>query len=135
MTTCAENCRSFREQLLDHVKKKYKTEPEHLWLRFPDYVIFRHADNEKWFGLVMDVPRRKLGLDSNDIVDILNVKLPDPLLADLLIQQPGYFPGYHIRRGNWVSILLDGSVPFEDICRWLEESYLTTASRAKKQNK
>jgi hypothetical protein len=32
-----------------------------------------------------------------------------------------------------VSILLDGSVPFEEVCRWLEESYLTTASRKKKQ--
>ena len=124
---------AFREQLFDYVKKKYKAEPEHLWMRFPDYAIFRHADNEKWFGLVMDIPRRKLGMDSDEIVDILNVKLSDPLLVDLLIRQPGYFRGYHISRGNWVSILLDGSVPFEDICRWLEESYLTTASSVKKQ--
>ena len=124
---------AFREQLFDYVKKKYKAEPEHLWMRFPDYAIFRHADNEKWFGLVMDIPRRKLGMDSDEVVDILNVKLSDPLLVDLLIRQPGYFRGYHISRGNWVSILLDGSVPFEDICRWLEESYLTTASSVKKQ--
>lgn len=122
-----------REQLFGYVKKKYKAAPEHLWRRFPDYAIFRHTDNEKWFGLVMDVPRRNLGLDGDEIVDILNVKLSDPLLVDMLIQQPGYFRGYHISRGNWVSILLDGSVPFDDICRWLEESYLTTASKQKKQ--
>lgn len=66
-------------------------------------------------------------------IPILNVKLPDPLLAEMLIQQSGFFRGYHISRGNWVSILLDGSVPFEEVCRWLEESYLTTASRQKKQ--
>ena len=124
---------ALREQLFDYVKKKYKAVPEHLWIRFPDYAIFRHADNEKWFGLVMAIPRRKLGMDVDDIVDILNVKLSDPLLVDILIQQPGYFRGYHISRGNWVSILLDGSVPFDDICRWLEESYLTTASKEKKQ--
>ena len=29
--------------------------------------------------------------------------------------------------------MLDGSVPFDDVCRWLEESYLTTASGQKKQ--
>ena len=120
---------TLRGQLFDHVKKKYKAEPEYLWMRFPDYAIFRHADNEKWFGLVMVIPRRKLGMDVDDIVDIFNVKLSDPLLVDILIQQPGYFRGYHISRGNWVSILLDGSVPFDDICRWLEESYLTTASK------
>ena len=124
---------TFREQLFDYVQKKYKADPEYLWKRFPDYAIFRHTDNEKWFGLVMDIPRRKLGMDGDDIVDILNVKLSDPLLVDMLIQQPGYFRGYHISRGNWVSILLDGSVPFDDICRWLEESYLTTASKNNKQ--
>lgn len=123
----------FRERLFDYVKKKYRAVPEYLWKKFPDYAIFRHTDNEKWFGLVMDIKKGKLGLDGDDIVDILNVKLSDPLLVDMLIQQPGYFRGYHISRGNWVSILLDGSVPFDDICRWLEESYLITASREEKQ--
>ena len=123
----------FREQVFEYVKKKYKAEPEYLWMRFPDYAIFRHADNEKWFGLVMNIPRKKLGMDGEDFVDILNVKLSDSLLVDMLIQQPGYFRGYHISRGNWVSILLDGSVSFDDICRWLEESYFTTASKEKKQ--
>lgn len=125
---------TIREQLFDHVKKKYKTNPEYLWRRFPGYAIFRHADNAKWFGLVMNIKRSNLGVDGDDIVDILNVKLSDPLLTDMLIQQPGYFRGYHISRGNWVSILLDGTVPFDDICRWLEESFMTTASKKKKQS-
>ena len=124
---------TLREQLFDYVKKKYKAEPEYLWTRFPNYAVFRHADNGKWFGIVMDIPGRKLGMDTDDIVDILDVKLSDPLLVDLLIQQPGYFPGYHMSRKSWVSILLDGSVPLEEICRWLEESYLATASGEKKQ--
>ena len=124
---------TIREQLFDYVKKKYKTDPEYLWRRFPGYAIFRHADNAKWFGLVMNIKRSNLGIDGDDIVDILNVKLSDPLLTDMLFKQPGYFRGYHISRGNWVSILLDGTVPFNDICRWLEESYMTTASKKKKQ--
>ena len=72
-------------------------------------------------------------MDGDDIVDILNVKLSDPLLVDMLLQQPGYFRGYHISRGNWVSILLDGSVPFDDVCRWLEESYRNTSPKQKRQ--
>lgn len=124
---------TLREQLFEYVMKKYKAEPEYLWMRYPNYAIFRHSDNEKWFGLVMDVKRSKLGLSGDDIADILNVKLSDPLLADTLIRQPGYLRGYHISRGNWVSILLDGTVPFDDICRWIEQSYITTSSKAKKQ--
>lgn len=124
---------NLREQLFQYVQKKYKAAPEYLWMRFPDYAVFRHADNGKWFGLVMNVSKEKLGLDGDETVDIINVKLPDPLLAEMLLGQSGYFRGYHISRGNWISVLLDGSVPFDDICRWLEESYLTTASRQKKQ--
>lgn len=100
-----------------------------MWMRFPSYAVFRHADNEKWFAIVMDVSAEKLGLPEEGTVDILNVKLSDPFLADMMTQQPGYFKGYHISRGSWVSILLDGSVPFEEICLWLEESYLSTASK------
>ena len=124
---------TYRERVFDYVKKKYKIQPEYLWQRYPDYAVFRHADNRKWFGLVMDVRRDKLGLEGDERIDILNVKLSDPVLADLLVQQSGYLRGYHISRGSWVSVLLDGSVSFEEICRWLDESYAATASKEKKR--
>ena len=121
-----------KQQLIDYVKKTYKAAPEYLWRRFPNYAVFRHADNGKWFGLIMNVTRDKLGLDGTELVDILNVKLPDPFLVDTLIHQPGYIRGYHISRGNWVSILLDGKISFEEICGWIGESYMTTASKETK---
>ena len=122
-----------REQLYEYIKKKYKAAPEYLWARYPNYAVFRHADNQKWFCIVMDVKRENLGLPGDGIVDIVNVKVADPFLADLLVQQPGYLRGYHISRGNWISILLDGTVAFSDICGLLEDGYLVTASSAKKQ--
>ena len=124
---------SLRGPLFDYVEKKYGALPEHLWRRYPDYAIFRHEDNRKWFGLVMNIRRGSLGLQGEEAVDVLNVKLPDPLLADLLVRQPGYFRGYHISRGNWVSILLDGTVPLDEVCKWLDTSFLATASTAKKR--
>lgn len=116
--------------LFDHIKNTYGAAPEYLWERYPDYAVFRHADNEKWFALVMDVPRNRLGLQGEDRVNVLNVKMNDPLWADLMMHRPGFLPAYHISRGNWISILLDGTVPFEDIASCLRESYLTTASKA-----
>ena len=124
---------SLKEALIAYVQEKYGAPPENLWMRYPNYAIFRHADNGKWFALIMDVEKRKLGLPGNGIVDILNVKLPDPFLADLLVQQPGYMRGYHIARGNWISIRMDGAVALEELCRWLDESYLATASAAQKK--
>lgn len=124
---------SYRNDLYAYAKKKYDVEPEYLWRRYPGYSALRHRDNAKWFGLVMDVPAGKLGLPDSELKDILNVKISDTMLKDMLVQQEGFFPGYHISRGNWVSILLDGTVPLEEVCRWLDESYLNTASKEKKK--
>lgn len=122
-----------KQKIFEYIKNKYNSSPEYLWARFPDYAIFRHADNRKWFGLSGTVAVCKLGLEGDGSVEILNVKTDDPLLADLLVRQPGYFRGWHMNRQNWISILLDGTVPFEDICRLIDGSYAATASKIRKK--
>ena len=118
-----------REKIFQYVKKKYKTAPDYPFRTAPTYPVLRHADTRKWFALIMDIPREKLGLKGTEYVDIINVKLGDPMLADMLVRQLGYFYGYHISRSSWISILLDGTVPFKEICQWIDESYAVTASR------
>ncbi len=120
--------KSLRNTVLQYVKRKYGDEAEYLWDRYPGYAVVRHQDNRKWYGLIMNVSRRKLGLDGDETVDILNVKLGDPLLCDLMTQREGCFPGYHISRGGWVSVLLDGTVPVREIKDLVDRSYLVTAS-------
>ena len=51
----------------------------------------------------------------------------------MLMQEKGFFRGYHISRGNWVSVLLDGTVPLKRIYALIDESYKSTASAKKKQ--
>lgn len=123
---------SLREEVFAYVKKKYKAEPEYLWRSYPDYAVFRHAENRKWFGIVMNVAESVLNMDGGGRADILNVKVDDPVLLDLLLRQPGYFPGWHMNRRNWISILLDGTVAFEEICGMIDASFLATAPREKK---
>ena len=36
--------------------------------------MFRHTENRKWFGVVMDVEREKLGLPGTGTVFLLDVK-------------------------------------------------------------
>lgn len=122
-----------RQNVIDYIQEKYGAEIEYLWMRYPSYGIFRHADNQKWYALMMDVPRSKLGLPSDEIVDILNVKLDDPLLRDFLVQREGFLPGYHISRGNWISILLDGSVELSEIHSLIDASYKAAASAQTKK--
>ena len=81
----------------------------------------------------MDIKRSKLGLEGDGTVDIINVRMSDPLLADMLVREDGFMRGYHISRGNWISVLLDGTVPLKRITSLADQSYIATASARKKQ--
>ena len=62
-------------------------------------------------------------------VDVLNIKLDDLFLRDILLQKEGILPGYHLSRGNWISILLDGTVALPEILDLIDISFRTTASK------
>ncbi len=51
-----------RKEIFRYVRKKYKTEPDYPFSSAPTYAVLCHADNRKWFALIMDIPREKLGL-------------------------------------------------------------------------
>ncbi len=123
---------SLRSEIFAYAKNKYGTQPEYLWASAPDYAVLRHNDNNKWYGLIMNITYEKIDPQKTGAVDVLNVKLDDILFRDLLIQQDGYYIGYHISRGNWISIALDGTVELESICSLLDTSFTVTASRQKK---
>ena len=117
-----------RSSILAYAKKKYGTEPEYLWLKYPDYAVLRHESNAKWYAAVMNVPERKLGLDGEETKDILVVKC-DPILIGSLLQNHGYLPAYHMNKSTWLTILLDGSVPMPDIEKWIDLSYDLTRKK------
>ena len=124
---------SLRQDVYAYVEKKYRSRPEYPWMKFPGYAVFRHKDNHKWYGLIMDIPKNKLGLPSDEIEDVLNVKCSDPYLADLLTREEGIFPGYHQNHNTWISILLDGTVPLDKIEQAIDESYGAAMSAKMKQ--
>lgn len=124
---------SLRNDVIEYIRKFYECDIEYPWMRYPEYGVFRHKDNKKWYALMMDVPRSKLGLPGNNVVDVLNLKLADFLTRDFLIQRDGFFPGYHISRGNWITVLLDGTVELEEIYHLIDVSYKVTASAKTKK--
>ena len=99
-----------KDSVLEYIQKKYKTSPEYLWKRYPEYAVFRHADNNKWFALQAAVPGDKLGIDRDEPVQIINVKVDDIFFRDILINQEGIIPAYHMNKQHWITVLLDGSV-------------------------
>ena len=61
-------------ELITYAREQYGTEPEYLWESAPNTFVLRHRGNRKWYAVVMDVRRDRLGLPGDDIVFIMDVK-------------------------------------------------------------
>ena len=118
-----------KETILEYAREHFGTEPEYLWTKYPTYCVLRHTKNQNWYAVFMNVPRNKLGLPGKEEVQILVIKCGSILLGSLLLNK-GFLPAYHMSKSNWVTILLDGSVPFDEIVNLLEISYDLTCGNA-----
>lgn len=122
-----------RQTVYDYIKKKYKTVPEYPWRKYPGYAVFRHKDNNKWFALQACISGDKVGVPEKEYVDVINLKVDDMLFRDLLIQEDGIMPAYHMNKMHWISVLLDGTVPEEKVFDLIDVSFMSTASAKKKE--
>ncbi len=110
-------------ELLGCIKAQYGAEPEFLWASSPDSAAIRNARNRKWFAaLMLDMPRKTLGLEGEGRVDIINLKC-DPLMRGSVTDGRRILPGYHMNKEHWISVLLDGSVPMDEVCQLVDLSY------------
>ena len=117
---------AFREpitrRLIEHAREKYGDEPEYLWKNFPDDAVLRRKDTEKWYAGIFACKRKSLGLAGEGKIEILDVRM-DPEEIKLLVDGVRIFGGWHMNKKHWATILLDGTVPFEEVIGYLEESW------------
>ena len=125
----SENCfetNIFREncarKVIEYAREKYGDELEFLWERYPDAAVLRRKDNRKWYALFMTIPKSKLGLDSDELAEIIDLRFDMDELPKK-VDGERYFNGYHMNKKHWITLLLDGSVPVEEILTHLDESY------------
>ena len=123
-----------RAELKQFIVENYNTEADYPWLKSPNYEVFRHSNNQKWFALIMDVPKGKLGLHGSEPLDVVNFKC-DPILIGSLRDEPGIFPAYHMNKEQWITVALDGSVSDDKIKMLLDLSYQATAPKARKKKR
>lgn len=79
----------------------------------PDYpfdgkseaAVLRHTDNRKWYAITMRVSRQKFACESDEVIDIVNLKLPLEMLGTFSASD-GIYPAYHMNKLHWVSALL-----------------------------
>lgn len=119
-----------RAELLQTISDRYGVAAEYPWRRYPQYAVFRHAGNRKWFAVLMNPPGRKLGLVTEDEVAILNVKIRAEENS-LLRGMDGVLPAYHMNKEYWVSLRLD-VLPDDTLLDLLADSYDLTRAKMRR---
>lgn len=114
-----------KESIFSYVTETYSIKPDYPFKKHPSYAVLRHNRNNKWFGLVMNVAKSKLGLDGLDELKILVVKV-NPELISILRTQPGFLPAYHMNKDHWLTIDLTSDIDAKTIFNLVDESYSLT---------
>lgn len=113
---------------------KYGDKPNFMWEKFDGYGVFKNADNNKWYGIIMGVNYSKLGIDNIKPVEIINLKL-DKDKIQKLIKKDGFYPAWHMNKKSWITITLDEILSDDEILTLVEESHsYTLKSKASKKN-
>ena len=112
-----------------YIEENYGATGEALFAKYPGFRVFRHSGNRKWFAVIMEIPREKLGLPGSGDIRVVNVKCDTRLIGSFR-QEQGIFPAYHMSKAHWLSVALDGTVEEEKIRFLLDMSYdLTKGGR------
>lgn len=119
-----------KNDIIRFAKEHFGAVPEYLWQKFPEFFVFRIADNKKWYAVIGAAERFKLGLDGAGKADVLVVKC-DPQAREILLHEKGVIPAYHMNKERWIGVLLDGSCRKDLAFGLLEESFNTVKQKAR----
>ena len=122
-----------RNSIDRYIKDQYGAEPEYPWPKYNQHAVYRHQNNKKWFALIMEVDRDKLGLSGSGSVSVINLKIDDVFFRDVIIKETGIMPAYHMNKQHWITVLLDGTVLSSEVEKLIDVSFNATAPKRRKK--
>ena len=113
------------KRLVDWISRQYDRPIEYLWDRSPDSGVFRHQKDLKWFGVLMKIDWSKLDARQEGKIEVLNIKQEN---VSQLLEEPHFYPAYHMNKKYWISIPLDGRVEDDLLFKLVAKSWALTRS-------
>ena len=118
-----------RQEFFELCLNTYGTSPDYPFDEDFETAVFRHVDNRKWYAIVMKVSRRKFGFDSDEVIDVVNLKLPTEMFGSFGAAD-GVYPAYHMNKLHWISVLLPDA-PNDIVQFLLNASFEATKDKRK----
>lgn len=111
------------QALIKYVADQYGRDLEFLWVKFSDNAIWRRGDNQKWFGALLTVRKNKIIPGDDDTpIEVLDIRCT-PDMVDFIVDKKLIFPGWHMNKRNWITVVLDGRMSIKQIYALLDNSY------------
>ena len=120
-----------KQSFLSYCFDTYGTSPDYPFDEDFETAVLRHADNRKWYALVMRVSRRKFGFDSDEVIDVVNLKLPPEMFGSFGAAD-GVYPAYHMNKFHWISVVVPYSTE-KEVRFLVNVSFEATKNKRKRQ--
>lgn len=115
-------CFKQANRITQYIIEKYQDQPEFLWEKYPGYGVFRNPNNRKWYAIIMNIDKSKIDQENKGEVEIINLKIEESQIP-ILLKQPSFYPAYHMNKKNWLTIVLDDTIPDKKIIDYITESH------------
>ena len=122
-----------KQEFFELCSSSYFTQTDYPFDEDFETAVFRHSDNRKWFALSMQVSRRKFGFESDEVIDVVNLKLPTEMFGSFGAAD-GVYPAYHMNKLHWISVLLPDA-PNDVVQFLLNASFEATKSKIKQRKR
>ena len=120
-----------KQEFLHNCLTTYNTAPDYPFDEDFETAVLRHGSNRKWYAIMMRVSRRKFGFDSDEIINVVNLKLPLEMFGSFS-PSDGVYPAYHMNKLHWISVLLPDAA--DDLIEFLvNASYEATKDKNKRR--
>lgn len=110
------------KDVINYIQNKYGDELEFLWEKFDDNAVVRNKENNKWYAILLTVQENRIRGNSEEKIEVIDLRYQKDSTNEI-IDGSKIFPGYHMNKKSWITVVLDNSVDNNKLFELIDNSY------------
>lgn len=119
-----------KSKVITYMKEKYHLSPNYSWKDDNTTCTFKTQICNKWFAIIMEIPYKKLGIEKNGKIFIINLKNKEEKVKDI-IDNKNIFKAYHMNKKYWYTVTLTKNINLKKLYLLIDESYNLVENKKK----